>query len=75
MPYLAIDRASIERIETLYPSATVSAEVRPGNAVYIIFTLGSTGEPKGIVVEHRALCTSVREQYRLIGITPKLRLL
>ncbi|OXV10693.1 hypothetical protein Egran_01550 [Elaphomyces granulatus] len=32
--------------------------VKPTNAVYAVFTSGSTGEPKGIVIEHAAYCTS-----------------
>ena len=32
-------------------------QVQPYNAVYVIFTSGSTGIPKGVVWEHRTLCT------------------
>ena len=34
-----------------------STPVQPANAAYVIFTSGSTGEPKGTVVEHRAIAT------------------
>ncbi|KAL4865220.1 hypothetical protein BDV12DRAFT_200342 [Aspergillus spectabilis] len=31
----------------------------PSNAAYAIFTSGSTGCPKGIIIDHRALCSSI----------------
>ncbi|RAH68125.1 acetyl-CoA synthetase-like protein, partial [Aspergillus aculeatinus CBS 121060] len=30
----------------------------PSNALYVVFTSGSTSEPKGLVLEHRAFCAS-----------------
>lgn len=35
------------------PATTVT----PDNAAYVIFTSGSTGSPKGVVVEHRQICS------------------
>ncbi|GIZ36588.1 hypothetical protein CKM354_000005800 [Cercospora kikuchii] len=33
--------------------------VRPSDLAYLHFTSGSTGSPKGIMIEHRQLCTAV----------------
>jgi amino acid adenylation domain-containing protein/non-ribosomal peptide synthase protein (TIGR01720 family) len=32
----------------------------PDNASFVVFTSGSTGVPKGIVLEHKALCSSAK---------------
>ena len=37
------------------PDATTLPPPRPDDAAYVIYTSGSTGEPKGVVVEHRAI--------------------
>ncbi|MEV0901822.1 non-ribosomal peptide synthetase [Actinoplanes sp. NPDC049802] len=36
------------------------APLRPAHPVYVIYTSGSTGSPKGVVIEHRQLATYLR---------------
>ncbi len=36
-------------------SDALAASAQPADAAYVIFTSGSTGEPKGVLVEHRAI--------------------
>ncbi|WP_093535744.1 non-ribosomal peptide synthetase [Stenotrophomonas rhizophila] len=55
--------------------AALPDTVQPGDSAYVIYTSGSTGEPKGVVVEHRAIVNRLewmRSQYR---IGPQARIL
>nr|POF14188.1 nonribosomal peptide synthetase easa [Quercus suber] len=48
----------------------------PRDAAYVLFTSGTTGTPKGIVMEHRALCTSQVAIGRRLGLeAERVRLL
>ncbi len=54
LDYLALDTdwASIAGEHSRRPGVEVAAD----DLAYVIYTSGSTGEPKGVMVEHRAIC-------------------
>ena len=47
----------------------------PGNMAYVIYTSGSTGDPKGVVVEHRAIVNRLLWMRDHYGIGPQDRIL
>lgn len=47
----------------------------PGDAAYVIYTSGSTGEPKGVLVEHRAIVNRLEWMRQHYGFTPEERIL
>lgn len=52
-----------------------SVDVRPSNALYLIFTSGTTGSPKGVLLEHSAYCSSARDHAKALSISRSSRFL
>jgi amino acid adenylation domain-containing protein len=50
-------------------------EVNPANLAYLIYTSGSMGRPKGVLVEHGSLANVVCEHIRTFGVQPGHRVL
>lgn len=49
--------------------------VSPKDACYCVFTSGSTAQPKGIIIQHRAICTSAISHGAATGLSGTSRVL
>ncbi|OAA40716.1 Amino acid adenylation [Metarhizium rileyi] len=72
IPYSSVSR---EALESMPLDVDGSEQCNPSDIAYCVFTSGSTGQPKGITVEHSALCTSVEQQARAMDIDGGSRVL
>ena len=68
-----VDNVAIESLPSVsgMPLVTVS----PSNALFIIFTSGSSGTPKGAIVEHHNFLTTARAQEVGFNMLPSSRVL
>ena len=68
---LDADREAIERESGAAPAVAVE----PEGLAYVLYTSGSTGVPKGVMVPHAALSAYARGAGELYGIGPEDRVL
>jgi long-chain acyl-CoA synthetase len=66
-----LGRAAIARDPTLLP--TLRAEVQPSDEAVLYLTSGATGEPKMVMVSHRALVSNIDMGPVALPLTPKDR--
>ena len=57
------------------PTRNTVTEASPSNVAYVHWTSGSTGEPKGVVVEHRAYCSGIQAHAPAYRFTSESRVL
>jgi amino acid adenylation domain-containing protein len=57
-----VESSTLETLDRKSGSACL--DVGPNNVAALVFTSGTSGEPKGIILEHAGLCTTAIEQAR-----------
>ena len=54
---------------------SASSRTLPTDAAYLVYTSGSTGRPKGVLVDHAAVCNTLRWRQRTVPLFPSDRVL
>ncbi len=68
---LLLDEIRLDHEPRSRPATATTAH----SLAYVIYTSGSTGQPKGVLVEHRGLCSVISAQRERFGIGPGNRVL
>jgi len=67
---VSVDRHMLDQLPSR-PVTTVA--VSPNNAAWVVYSSGSTGVPKGSILEHRSLCSTSRTNSEVLGVGPSTR--
>ncbi|PQK16638.1 hypothetical protein BB8028_0006g09570 [Beauveria bassiana] len=59
----------------LPPSAPSPCSATPASLAFVVYTSGSTGVPKGVMITHESMCISLRNSVERINIGPDTRML
>ncbi|KAF2149248.1 acetyl-CoA synthetase-like protein [Myriangium duriaei CBS 260.36] len=65
----------LDQISDFSQEADLDNRARPGSPAFVAWTSGSTGNPKGIVLEHKALVSSIIAHGGVMGLRETSRVL
>jgi amino acid adenylation domain-containing protein len=57
------------------PTCMPPSNVKPSSALYCAFTSGSSGRPKGVIIEHKALCSLLPSWVQKVRLNSQSRVL
>ena len=76
-PLIIVDSGQLTHLQQLEASYTSETnglpKVRPTDMLYVVFTSGSTGQPKGAVTTHANFSSALQHQRELLGISATSR--
>ncbi|TDZ20817.1 Apicidin F synthase [Colletotrichum orbiculare MAFF 240422] len=72
---IVIEQDYMHALPQTHRGITVCPSVTPDNAMYVVYTSGTTGKPKGSITSHRAYCTGFKEHAWAIEVGPESRTL
>ncbi|KAL2260259.1 hypothetical protein VTK26DRAFT_5769 [Humicola hyalothermophila] len=68
---VSVDRQMLDQLPPR--PAHTKTSVSPSNAAWVVYSSGSTGVPKGSILEHRSLCSTSRTNSEILGVGPSTR--
>lgn len=69
---VTVDGANLAMLSLPQHNQTLPT-VNPDNKLYVVFTSGSTGVPKGVVVTHSNIASAIKHQRQALGFTSESR--
>ncbi|MBC8943738.1 non-ribosomal peptide synthetase [Xenorhabdus indica] len=78
LPIWVLDSAAPHTAIARHPQtnpAHTETGLTPAHLAYVLYTSGSTGQPKGVMVEHRQVVNFIQAQIQLTALTPHDRVL
>ncbi|OHF03962.1 peptide synthetase [Colletotrichum orchidophilum] len=72
---VVVDKTFTESLLSSSDSDSLSRGVTPLNTLYIIFTSGTTGTPKGVVIQHKSFCSAAASNRSWLQINADSRVL